>query len=476
MNLVQWSWWALGVAALVAAGAASAHALVYKRDPRSATLWLVVIWLIPMLGWAVYLLLGINRVRRKASAVREPVSRKRAGKAPPPDLTIPPTSPDGLEGLRGMAGRITRQELVPGNRIEPLVNGAEAYPAMLAAIDTAEKSIVLSTYIFDRAGIGEMFIDALGRAKTRGVAIRVLIDDVYVRLSRSSAFKTLQRAGIPVAAFNSPLLPARLHAINLRNHRKLLIVDGRVGFTGGINIHQPFWRPAAPETAERDLHFRLEGPVVRQMAEVFADDWEFTTGERLESESWLAEPVHSGTLAARGIEEGPDEHLDRLRWVFIGALHAARRHVSIWTPYFVPDQALIAALNAAALRGVEVDILLPEKSDHPIVDWASRAHYWQVLEHGCRLWIRPAPFDHTKLFVVDGEWCCFGSANWDARSLRLNFEFNVEAYGAELAAPLQALFRAALDTASQRTLADVNSWSLPMRLRNGAARVFTPFL
>jgi cardiolipin synthase A/B len=475
MSLVQWSWWALGVAALAAAIAASAHALVYKRDPRSATLWLIVIWLVPMLGWALYLLLGINRVRRKASAVREPVHRKRAGKAAAADR-IPRARVDGLEGLRALSDRITRQEVLPGNHIEPLVNGTDAYPAMLAAVDAAERSIVLSSYIFDRAGIGAMFIDALARAKARGVAIRVLIDDVYVRMSRSSAFKPLRRAGISVEAFNSPLIPARLHAINLRNHRKLLVVDGCIGFTGGMNIHQPYWRPEAPETAERDLHFRLQGPVVRQMAEVFADDWEFTTGERLEGEAWLAEPPQAGTLAARGIEEGPDEHLDRLRWVFMGALHAARRHVGIWTPYFVPDQALIAALNAAALRGVEVDILLPEKSDHSIVDWASQAHYWQVLEHGCRIWRQPPPFDHTKLFVVDGEWSCFGSANWDARSLRLNFEFNVEVYGAELAVSLHGLFRDALGNARQCTLAEVNSYSSPVRLRNGAARIFTPFL
>lgn len=477
MNAVQWTWWALGIAALVAALAASAHALVYKRDPRSATLWLVVIWLVPTLGWVIYLLLGINRVRRKASTVREPVIRKR-GSLPPAEAlaAAEPVPPAGFEGLRDMARRITHHELTPGNLIEPLVNGAEAFPAMLAAIDAARRSVTLSSYIFDRAGIGQDFIDALSRAKARGVAIRVLIDDVYVRLSRSSAFRPLQKAGIPVAAFNSPLIPARLHAVNLRNHRKLLVIDGCVGFTGGINIHEPYWRPEAPETAERDLHFRLEGPVVRQLAEVFIEDWEFTTGERLSGETWLADPPAAGDLPARGIEEGPDEHLDRLRWVFMGALHAARREVAIWTPYFVPDQAIIAALNAAALRGVEVNILLPEKSDHPIVDWASRAHFWQVMEHGCRIWLGSRPFDHSKLFVVDSEWCCFGSANWDARSLRLNFEFNVEAYGAALAAPLSELFRGALAETREITLAEVNGRPPATKILHGAARVFTPFL
>jgi cardiolipin synthase A/B len=308
------------------------------------------------------------------------------------------------------------------------------------------------------------------------VAIRVLIDDVYVRLSRTSAFTPLQRAGVAVAAFNSPLIPARLNAVNLRNHRKLLVIDGRVGFTGGMNIQQPYWRPDDPDAAERDLHFRLEGPVVRHLAEVFAEDWQFTTGETLAGDDWLPQVPEAGTVPARGIEEGPDQHLDRLRWVLIGALNAARQSVAIWTPYFVPDQAIIAALNAAALRGVTVDILLPERSDHRLVDWAAVAHSWQVLEHGCRMWTRSRPFDHTKLFIVDREWSCFGSANWDARSLRLNFEFNVEAYGAELGAQLDRLFAVALSEARQVTLAQVNARPLAVKLRDGAARLFTPFL
>jgi cardiolipin synthase A/B len=476
MSAMQWLWWALGTTALLAALAASGHALVYKRDPRSATLWLVVIWLVPMFGWALYLLLGINRVRRKAFAVREPVSRRRAGGGNRKPATPAGALPDGLDGLQSLARRITRQELVAGNAIQPLVNGVAAFPAMLASIDSAQTSIMLSSYIFDRAGIGADFVAALARARQRGVEARVLIDDVYVRLARSSAFKPLLHAGVPVAAFNSPLIPARLHAINLRNHRKLLVVDGRSGFTGGMNIHEPYWRPDDPDSAERDLHFKLEGPVVRQLAEVFVADWLFTTGEELQGEAWLPEPEVAGPVPARGIEEGPDEHLDRLRWVFIGALHAARQHIGIWTPYFVPDQAIIAALNAAALRGVTVDILLPERSDHRIVDWAAQAHFWQVLEHGCRIWVRGGPFDHTKLFVVDGTWCCFGSANWDARSLRLNFEFNVEAYGADLGGQLEALFTAALAQARPVTLAEVNARPLPAKLRDGTARLFTPFL
>lgn len=467
--------------ALALAGAlwASGHAVIYKRDARSAALWVIVIWLIPAAGPVLYYLLGINRVRRRAAALRE----DRLGEAPAAP-TATRTCPDPVEygvphGLRGLAllvERITGQPLTPCNAVTPLVNGQEAFPAMLEAIRSARRFIALASYIFDGRGIGTEFVQALAAAVRRGVQVRVLIDDVYVRFAMGSAYKPLLRAGVPVAVFNPPLVPARLHAAHLRNHRKLLIVDGQIGFTGGLNIHRPYWCPDRPDQAQRDLHFRLEGPVVAQLWSVFQEDWLFTTGERLEGPPWEVVPKPAGTIPARGIEAGPDEHLDRLRWVFLGAIHAATRSIRLWTPYFLPEPALVAALNAAALRDVSVEILLPEKSDHPSVQWACMAHIWQVLEHGCRVWLRPPPFDHSKLLLVDEQWTCFGSANWDARSLRLNFEFNVECYDSGLGTRLARLFDHARAGARALTKAEVDGRPLLVKLRDGVTRLFAPYL
>jgi cardiolipin synthase len=333
------------------------------------------------------------------------------------------------------------------------------------------------SYIFDGVGIGADFVRALIDAQRRGVRVRVLIDDVYVRLSPHTAFPALKQAGVPVAAFNATLVPARLHALNLRNHRKILVVDGRTGFTGGMNIYTPYWRPDAPQEAFRDLHFRLEGPVVAHLREAFVGDWYDTADEVLDAAFWGGEPqVVPGGVPARGIEAGPDEALDRMRWVFMGALATARHSVRIWTPYFVPDQALLAAISTAALRGVEVELLTPARGDHALVQWASQAHHWQVLEHGAHIHVRPGPFDHSKLLLVDDAWVCLGSANWDARSLRLNFEFNVEVYDADLGRQLAGMFEAARAEAWEITHATVAARSLPMRLRDGAARLFTPIL
>ncbi len=461
-----------GVASALVALTAIGHALIYKRDPRSATLWLLVIGLLPLVGTLFYVLFGINRYQRKARRRRD--TTPAAVALPPDEAQVP----EPLRGLAALSRRVTGLPLTGGNRVEVLVGGAHAYPEMLTAIRQARHSLALMSYIFEGVGIGAEFVRALIDAHRRGVRVRVLIDDVYVRLSPRSAFRALKQAGVPVAAFNATLVPARLHAVNLRNHRKILVVDGCVGFTGGMNIYAPYWRPDAPGEAYRDLHFRLEGPVVGQLRETFAGDWCDTVDEVLDAGFWGEEPrpVAGAGALARGIEAGPDETLDRIRWVYMGALAAARHSVRIWTPYFVPDQAVLAAISTAALRGVEIDLLVPAQGDHALVQWASQAHHWQVLEHGARIHAREGPFDHSKLLLVDDAWACIGSANWDARSLRLNFEFNVEIYDATLGRELANLFEAARAQAVEITPDVVGTRPLPVRLRDGAARLLTPIL
>jgi cardiolipin synthase len=216
--------------------------------------------------------------------------------------------------------------------------------------------------------------------------------------------------------------------------------------------------------------------VVAHLQEVFADDWFFTTGEALRGEKWFPELENRGSVIARGVADGPDEDFEKLRWTILGALAAAQHSIRVATPYFLPEPAIISALNLAALRGVAVDILLPARNNLPFVQWASAAHWWQVLERGCRIWLSPPPFDHSKLFLVDDCWALVGSTNWDPRSLRLNFEFNVECYDADLTRTLGEWFDTQLRPSRQVTLEEADARSLPIRLRDGVARLFTPFL
>jgi cardiolipin synthase A/B len=360
--------------------------------------------------------------------------------------------------------------------VRPLFNGDEAYPEMLAAITHAGHSVALATYIFDRDDAGLRFVEALRAAVQRKIQVRVLVDDTGARYSFPTIVRALHDARVPVATFLPTLAPLKALALNMRSHRKLLVVDGRTAFTGGMNIRAGNQTQPRGELRIRDTHFRIEGPVVGQMSDVFADDWLFTTSEVLEGPSWFPELSNAGTAYARGIADGPDETLDRLRWTITGALAAAHHHVCVATPYFLPDPQLIAALNTAALRGVCVEIFLPVHNNLPFVHWACMAHLWQVLERGCHVWFIPGPFDHSKVLVVDDEWTFFGSSNWDPRSLRLNFEFDVECYSAELAAQMMAWFERRRATGRETSLDEVNARSLPVRLRDGVARLATPFL
>lgn len=476
--LTPWEILALAASVLLPLLAA-AHAVLYKRDVRAAIGWVGLIILVPVFGAVLYVLLGINRIRRRAAARSpEALGPSGGGPRPLPEAALSARLGEAahLAALAHLGSRINPLPLLEGNCVRPLVNGDEAYPAMLEAIARAERSVGLSTYIFDCDPAGEKFLDALAQATRRGVEVRVLIDAVGARYSWPGMDTALRRAGVRTARFMPTWVPWRLPYANLRNHRKLLIVDGQRAFTGGMNIRHGHLLAARPRHPVQDLHFQLEGPVVAELQEVFVHDWHFTTGERLGGEGWFPPLGDCGETVGRIIADGPDEDFDRLRWTLLGALAVAQRSVTVLTPYFLPDTALITALGTAALRGVEVVILLPAENNLRLVAWAAQAQLWQVLERGCRVVLTPPPFDHTKLLLVDDAWALIGSANWDPRSLRLNFEVGVECYDPSLARTLTGLARARRDNGREITLAEVDRRPLPIRLRDGLARLLTPYL
>jgi cardiolipin synthase A/B len=455
---------------------ASIHALLHKRDSRAATLWLGIIWLLPLLGPILYLSLGVNRIRRRAVSLRLDNSSLKI--IPEDFQESPQLEAEHLQTLASVVNRVVNRPLTDGNKILPLVNGDEAFPAMLAAIESAKKSISLSTYIFDNDESGQKFVAALERAVQRSVAVRVLIDAAGTRYSWPPITYRLRHAKIPFAKFlpASIFTPWRVATINLRCHRKSLIVDGKIAFTGGMNIRHGNVLAGKPKSPVQDLQFRVEGPVVAQLQEAFASDWNFCAREILEGELWFPQLAESGNVIARAITDGPDADYDKLRLTLLAALADAQTSVQILTPYFLPDIALITALNLASLRGVRVDIILPAKNNLPFVQWASRALWWQVLERGCHVWLTPPPFDHSKLMIVDGHWVLLGSANWDARSLRLNFELNVECYGRKFAQEMEKIIGKKISAAREVTLAEADARSLPGKLRDAIARLFSPYL
>ena len=481
MDLLDRWWPAISTAlALALMVPASAHAILWKRDPRAAIAWVGLIWLTPVLGATLYIFFGVNRIQRRALKLdrrRQHVDMHHCvAECPADELSRVLSDPCGhLARLARLGDTTLGRPLLHGNTVTPLVDGEEAYPAMLDAIARSERSVMLAMYIFRLDRAGTQFVDALAAAAKRGTAVRVLLDDVG-RGRWPSPVRAMRRAGVTVARFLPALVPWRGAFLHLRNHRKILVVDGRVGFTGGMNIEASHYARRKEMPIQHDVHFRIDGPVVNHLQVAAAEDWLFTTGETLEGDAWFPHIDPHGTTIARGIPVDPARDFEKLKWTMMGAVATATRRVRIATPYFLPDAALIAALNVAAMRGVAVDVLIPSVTDNPLVTWAMTAMLWQVLVGGCRVYRSPAPFDHTKLMIVDGAWTLLGSSNWDPRSLRLNFEYNVECYDPALAGRLESLVEKRIARAAPVTLEDVDGRSLPIRLRDGIARLASPYL
>jgi cardiolipin synthase A/B len=464
----------LTIAGFLFALFSAAHAVQYKRDTRSVIAWVWFIILLPLAGPILYWLLGVNRIHRRATALRG--ERGHIYPHTAHGVQDHPLPASALRQIASVTSRLSPFPLVAGNHVEILVDGDEAYPSMLTALEQAQTSIALATYIFDDDEVGREFAEAIESASARGVDVRILIDGVGARYSRRSMIRRLRDNGINCRAFLPVFMPRSLASFNMRNHRKLLIVDGQTGYTGGMNLRVGHRLTSKPLHPIRDLHIAVKGPVVKQMQQVFADDWLFASGETLAGDTWFPELQSRGDIPARGLPDGPDEYFEALRMTRLGALAAARESALIVTPYFLPDDALVAALNSAALRGVEVEILVPEFNNIKLVQWASTAQFWQLLERGCRIWLTPPPFDHSKLLLIDNHFALIGSANWDPRSLRLNFEFEVELYDDALGAKLQEWGAARLAAARPITLQDVDARPLSVRLRDGTARLLTPYL
>ncbi len=459
---------ALAVFAVAPGVAASAHALLNKRRPRAAFGWIGVCLMFPVAGAALYFFFGINRTRRRAQRLRDhgPLEIRSARLAAEPTVPLLPLAVLG-EALCG-------GKLRGGNAVEVLHCGEAAYPAMLSAIDEASAHVLLSTYIFDTDETGHAFAEALGRAVGRGVDVRVLLDGVGELYTLPRARRMLARRGVQARRFLPPRLLPPSFMMNLRNHRKVLVVDDRAAFTGGMNISDRHLadRQENPRRVV-DTHFRIRGPVLADLAAIFHADWAFAGG--LDA-IWLPEPEPCGESLCRAVADGPDEELDRLLLLLVGAIGVARRQVAIMTPYFIPPRELLGALQAAALRGVDVSILLPGQNNLFFMQRATRHLLWELLQRGVRIYYQPAPFVHSKLFLVDDGYAQIGSANLDPRSLRLNFELAVEVYDTALLATLHEHYETARRGAEELSLAAVDGRRLPGRLLDGLAWLFSPYL
>ncbi|MFO7838671.1 MAG: cardiolipin synthase [Desulfosalsimonadaceae bacterium] len=463
---------------LVTAG----HALLHKQTPSSALGWIAVCLIFPFAGALLYFLFGINRVETRARKLESKSQSFSAHTQHNYEEAAAAVSlvaselrlPRSYAQIARISDKVTRLPLVDGNRVDLLPGGETAYPEMLESIEQAEHYVFLTTYIFEANHSGRQFIDALTRAVRRGLDVRVLIDGVGEYYYFPRAGTLLKKNGVRVARFIPPrLFPPNLH-INLRNHRKILIADGQIGYTGGMNIGD---RHLAHQIKNRsrvqDMHFRLKGPVVMQMEQSFLEDWAFCTGDM--SAPPPPTPIPSGPAICRTITDGPNEDLNKLATIIVGAISSSREQVLIMTPYFLPSLEMISALQSAALRGIDVKVVLPALNNLPFIHWATNNMVRDLLYWGVRIYYQPPPFAHTKLFVIDQQYAQIGSANLDPRSLRLNFELAVEIYEQHVARTIAGHIEHRIKHASPLALSEIEQRPLIIKIRDALMWLFSPY-
>jgi cardiolipin synthase len=370
--------------------------------------------------------------------------------------------------LRSM-GSLLGPPVVGGNRVETLLNGDRIFPAMLDAIRSARKTITFETYIYWSGEIGQQFADALSERARSGVKVHVLLDWVGSGKAKREYLDEMRKAGVEVEKYH-PLRWYHLARVNNRTHRKLLVVDGKIGFTGGVGIADKWAGDAQDENHWRDSHFKLEGPAVAQMQAAFMDNWMKTQSEVLHSEEYFPplEPV--GTASAQVFKSSPREGSESVRLMYLLSIAAARRRLLIANSYFVPDDLSVAALVAARKRGVDVEVIVPgTKIDSELTRKASRSRWGDLLEAGVEIYeYRPTMY-HCKVMVVDDAWVSVGSTNFDNRSFRLNDEANLDVYDAEFAREQTAVFERDRSRAHRVTLAEWKRRPLTEKIAEKAA-------
>ncbi|UJW74129.1 phospholipase D-like domain-containing protein [Rhizobium sp. SL42] len=470
----------LAAVSIVFGTVAAVHATMTKREVRSALGWVGVIVLSPLIGALIYAVAGINRIRRASLTSRRALRldelwRSISSYGVAGDVIAAQFGSE-MASLKTLGDRVARHPLSSGNRVLLLGTGEETYSAICEAITSAERSVILETYIFDRDPIGLKVADCLIAAHKRGVAVRVLIDAVGARYSVPSIIGYLQDAGVSVAAFNGKVIMGlRLPYANLRTHRKIVVADGTTAFIGGMNIRAAFTGP----DGARDTHFRVSGPIVADILAVAAEDWHFETKEVLKGPEWrlgLDGAVAGEPSYARLIVSGPDTHLETNHKMLIGAFSVAQHSIRIMSPYFLPDAVLISALATAARRGVRVDIVVPSRNNLAIVSHAMTAQFDQVLKDGCRVLRAAGQFDHSKLAVIDGRWVFVGSSNLDSRSLRLNFEIDMEIFDMEVAGEIESRIAAAMEDAEEVILDELRARPFLIRLFERFLWLGSPYL
>lgn len=457
-----------------------------KRDPIVALAWITVIALVPVLGLILYMLFGRNHRKEKMFSRKEIDDLKQLEDMSRVQLEAIKRlnhssmhHPDILKnmGIITLLLNNNKALLTPKNRVEILNNGTQKFPALIKALESAQSSIHIEYYIFLDDEIGNQIGDIMMRKASEGVEVRLIYDDVGSWGLSRKFVRDLKESGVHVSCFMPVAFPYFTSRVNYRNHRKIVVVDGLIGFTGGLNIADRYvgkgklglWR---------DTHLKIEGDAVKMLQALFATDWYFLNdGELLpDIEKYFPEPKVKGSTPVQIASSGPDSNWASIMQAFFAAITRARHHIYISSPYFLPNQAILTALKVAALSGIDVRIMLPSRSDTKIVYWATRSYIGELIEAGIKVYFYRRGFNHSKLIMIDSSFSSVGSANMDIRSFEDNFEVSAIIYDREIAVELESEFLKDLEDSMEITTQMWSRRSEVHSIYESFARLFSPLL
>ncbi len=457
--------------------------LLDNRDPSSTVAWLMVLFILPIVGIFLYLYIGRNHRKKKT------FMRKRSRDYVLLDSLLGKQFPfiDYRKIFRkesnDIRGKIiplllnnTESPVTVNNYVKVLQNGEATFTEMLNAIDRAEDHIHMEYFIIKDSHIGKKFQQALIKKAEQGLEVRLIYDAVGSIRLRRSFIKSMENAGVQVKCFLPVTLPFFRSRLNYRNHRKILIIDGRTGFTGGINIGDEYLGKNKKMGFWRDTHLKIEGEAVYILQGIFLTDWHFVSDETLDSFKYFPPVNYRGETVMQIASSGPDSHWASIHQAYFAAINSARERAYITTPYLVPDDGILLALKTAALRGVDVKLLLPIKPDHRTVFWASKSHFEELLEAGVKIFQYKKGFVHGKVFIIDNNFVSIGTANLDIRSFKLNFEVNAFIYDKRVNCSVARDFLEDIRVSREVVLDEYKNRPITHKIKESVARIFSPIL
>ncbi|HEY4601785.1 MAG TPA: cardiolipin synthase [Cerasibacillus sp.] len=454
-----------------------------RKDAPATWAWLMVLFFIPIAGFLLYLIFGkplrgtrIFKWDKKSRLGVEKAVREQMRALEQNQFYFRQKELMEYKDLFYLHLRNDEAIFTQNNQVDIFTDGHDKFSALIKDMEQATDHIHLLYYIIRHDELGQRIAKTLIKKAKAGVEVRVLYDDMGSRMLRPKFVRRLRQAGVHVDSFFPPKIPKINFKINYRNHRKLVIIDGKIGYIGGFNIGDEYLGKSKKFGYWRDTHLRIEGDSVRNMQTRFILDWNQASKNRISYEKRFYDAIPKGDTGIQIVSSGPDSHWEQIKNGYIKMIMSAKEYIYLQTPYYIPDESLRDALRIAALSGVDVKIMIPNKPDHPFVYWATFSHIGDLLKAGAETYIYQKGFMHAKTIVVDGKIASVGTANIDVRSFRLNFEVNAFIYDIDIAQQLAKIFEKDMANSTQMPKSLYDKRSLGIRFKESISRLLSPIL